>query len=360
MKILNLPHRTADYLCPVNGLCDVYEWKTGVRIPEQLIFYSTAGFQLISQKNAVPPKMLFLGNLSIGKRQYDFWQELIGFQMIAGEGRSFQRTLADIRELIDRGIPVVLFGLDLYDLEYQKKFYRQQRIPGHVVLMVGYDKNSVYVHDNSLMGIQRIALTDLKSAWQNDYLGISKKNAYFGIVMERPEPDVRKVLQSGFAKNAGLFLAPPVSFMGRPGYRRFWQEFPTWKEQYSDAQLREIYLHFVRFTGSILPELPSVLDADQSGLSNPRCGGRDMLAAAMTEYQAAFGQPSWALCSELLAESGRQIEQISNGFTKDILAQNYQQTSRYELAFRELGEREEKIQKILAADGSNCQSNNSQ
>ncbi len=45
MKRLELPHRMADYLCPVNGLCDVYEWKTGKRIPEELIFYAKAGFQ---------------------------------------------------------------------------------------------------------------------------------------------------------------------------------------------------------------------------------------------------------------------------------------------------------------------------
>ena len=50
MKRLELPHQLADYLCPVNGLCDVYEWKTGKRIPEELIFYSKAGFQMISQK----------------------------------------------------------------------------------------------------------------------------------------------------------------------------------------------------------------------------------------------------------------------------------------------------------------------
>lgn len=56
MKRLELPHRMADYLCPVNGLCDVYEWKAGSRIPEELIFYAKAGFQMISQKRADVPK----------------------------------------------------------------------------------------------------------------------------------------------------------------------------------------------------------------------------------------------------------------------------------------------------------------
>jgi len=59
MKRLELPHRMADYLCPVNGLCDVYEWKTGSRIPEELIFYAKAGFQMISQKWADATKMFF-------------------------------------------------------------------------------------------------------------------------------------------------------------------------------------------------------------------------------------------------------------------------------------------------------------
>lgn len=85
MKRLELPHRMADYLCPVNGLCDVYEWKTGKRIPEELIFYAKAGFQMISQKRADAPKMIFLGQGSIGKREYEFWKEIIGYEIMFGE-----------------------------------------------------------------------------------------------------------------------------------------------------------------------------------------------------------------------------------------------------------------------------------
>ncbi|MEM1486176.1 hypothetical protein V6615_15095 [Oscillospiraceae bacterium PP1C4] len=122
MKLLELPHRVTDYLCPVSGLCDSYEWKTGNRIPEELIFYSQTGFQLISQKRAIPPKMIFLGNTSIGRRQYEFWQDIIGFKMIAGEGKSFKYTITEVKELVDRNIPVILFGLDMFHLSYQAKF----------------------------------------------------------------------------------------------------------------------------------------------------------------------------------------------------------------------------------------------
>ena len=53
------------------------------------------------------------------------------------------------RQLLDQDIPVILFGLDMFYLPYQSKFYHRQHIPGHVVLMIGYDETNVYVHDNS-------------------------------------------------------------------------------------------------------------------------------------------------------------------------------------------------------------------
>ena len=85
MKRLELPHQLADYLCPVNGLCDIYEWKTGKRIPEELIFYSKAGFQMISQKKAAVPKMIFMGQGSIGKWEYELWKGIIGYEDVGAE-----------------------------------------------------------------------------------------------------------------------------------------------------------------------------------------------------------------------------------------------------------------------------------
>ena len=72
MKILEIPHSTANYLCPANGLCDIYEWKTGMRIPDELIFYSRTGFMLISQKIADPPKMIFPSAMNIGNHLLGF------------------------------------------------------------------------------------------------------------------------------------------------------------------------------------------------------------------------------------------------------------------------------------------------
>ena len=110
MKRLELPHQLADYLCPVNGLCDIYEWKTGNRIPDDLIFYSKVGFQLISQKRAIVPKMIFLGQGSIGKREYNCWKEFIGYRIISNEGKAFKTTLNEVKSLLKIQNPQLCWG----------------------------------------------------------------------------------------------------------------------------------------------------------------------------------------------------------------------------------------------------------
>ena len=293
MKRLELPHRMADYLCPVNGLCDVYEWKTGKRIPEELIFYAKAGFQMISQKRADAPKMIFLGQGSIGKREYEFWKEIIGYEIMFGEGKCFRTTWKEICALLDREIPTILFGLDMFYLPYQQKFYQKQHILGHVVLMVGYDDENAYIHDNSKEGVQPVPLSNLEQAWAKSYIGISKKNTYFGINMKSPETDISQIVQKGMATNAEMYLHSALSFVGQKGLDKFMKEFPKWKNVFAQEALCKIYLHFIEYTGSVLPELPYEISGSRSGIINPHRASRDKLAQALLKYQGSFGVPGW-------------------------------------------------------------------
>lgn len=342
MKILELPHQLADYLCPINGLCDVYEWKTGKRIPDDLLFYSKVGFQLISQKRATPPKMVFLSQGSIGKREFLYWQNLIGYKIISGEGKSFKTTLKDIQSLLDDNIPVILFGLDMYHLPYHQKFYHNCHIPGHVVLMVGYDETKVYVHDNSKVGVQTIPIDDLKQAWENDYIGISKKNAYFGIDMTSPNYDIPQIVQQGIGRNANLYLNSPLGFMGQKGISKFIKEFPTWGEVFSKDVLNKIYLHFIEYTGSILPELPPEISNGNSGITNPHQASRDQFAAALEKYQIDLGTQNWQKAAYHFRESGKIIEQIVSGFITDIQHQSFSDTEKYIPLFEKMKNTEHK------------------
>lgn len=313
MKRLELPHRMADYLCPVNGLCDVYEWKTGKRIPEELIFYAKAGFQMISQKRADAPKMIFLGQGSIGKREYEFWKEIIGYEIMFGEGKCFRTTWKEICALLDREIPTILFGLDMFYLPYQQKFYQKQHILGHVVLMVGYDDENAYIHDNSKEGVQPVPLSNLEQAWAKSYIGISKKNTYFGINMKSPETDISQIVQKGMATNAEMYLHSALSFVGQKGLDKFMKEFPKWKNVFAQEALCKIYLHFIEYTGSVLPELLYEISGSRSGIINPHRASRDKLAQALLKYQGSFGVPGWEDAAYCFECSGEIIQTIVGG-----------------------------------------------
>ncbi len=48
---------------------------------------------------------------------------------------------------------------------------------------------------------------DLQKAWAADYIGISKKNAYFGIDMQNPNRDISSIIQEGLKRNAEIIPA---------------------------------------------------------------------------------------------------------------------------------------------------------
>lgn len=341
MKRLELPHQLSNYLCPVNGLCDIYEWRTGKRIPEELIFYSKIGFQIISQKKANVPKMVFLGQGSIGKREYAFWKDLIGYKVIHGEGKCFRTTWKEIQHLLDKEIPTLLFGLDMFYLPYLQKFYHQQHIPGHVVLMVGYDEDKVYIHDNSKGDVQTITVSDLEQAWAMGYIGISKKNTYFGIEMKSPETDISWIVQKGIEKNADLYLHSPLSFVGQRGFCKFVGEFPKWKDMFTKDELREIYLHFIEYTGSVLPELPNELGGSPSGITNPHQASRDQFTKALLKYSDCFGTPAWRKAAHYFEISGKVIEEIVEGFVGDVKSMEFADSEKYISLFQNMKKNED-------------------
>lgn len=328
MKILDIPHRVADYLCPVNGLCDVYEWKMQSRIPDELIFYCQLGFQMITNKNFMPPKMIFLGS-GIGKRQYEFWQDIMGYKIHYSEGRSFNSVMTKMKELIDNNIPVILFGLDMYHLSYQEKFYNNIHIQGHIVLMVGYDDNNVYVYDNSKLVIQTISYDNLRLAWAEGYAGFSRRNTYFGIEFNNTILNDKQVIEEGLKGMAKRFLQPPVSFMGTKGLTRLIKELSSWSKTYNRDKLEAIYKHLIMFTGSVIPELPKELNTINSGIDNLHRGSRDLMAKVLRTYSSQYGNDNWEKAAVQFEKSGNIIEQITNHMIKDVLINDFTDTGKY-------------------------------
>ncbi|MGY3777114.1 BtrH N-terminal domain-containing protein [Isobaculum melis] len=328
MKLLKLPHQIADYRCPVNGICDIYEWKTGQRIPEGLLFDSHVGFSCISNRSNEIKKMLFFtGQHGVGRRQYEFWQQHIGFKLITGEGKTFNHTLKTIKSLVDQEIPVLLFGLDMFYLQYQKKFYQTSHIPDHVVMMVGYDEETVIVHDNSEDYPVKIPIAHLEKAWQDEGTGLSKKNAYFGIDMQAPEKSIPLILKQAYQQLAEEYLRPKVSLFGVKAAQRVIAEIGDWQKQYAKQDLKQIYDFIILLTGSMLPESYESLMTQSLGFKNPHQAMRDQFAAALVEYAPLYGNQNWLKAATLFAESGLAIQQFVATCIAAIKADHYEVSS---------------------------------
>lgn len=320
MKILNLPHRTADYLCPINGFCDTYEWKSGKRPPDDLTFYLQTGFTYIQNKSLQPQKLVFFGN-GIGKRQFTFLQDLIGFDLNCSENKEFQITLNKVKNCIDGGIPVVLFGLNMYHLSYLTKFYHRFPVPGHIILMVGYDeqKQIVYIHDNSQVNICELTYSDLEMAWKDGFPGQSGKNAFFGLDFNCDMIDIEEFIKKGLKKRAQMNLNPPIKNFGMSGMRKLSKDIVKWEAEMDEDNYTNALKNLVTFTSSTVPELPRELRNYDTGIDNPHKGARDKFAKALMREKDKLGTPVWEVAAELFFESGEMIGKITEILTDKLL-----------------------------------------
>ena len=140
MKLIELPHKVCGVTCMINGLEDLYEKETGVRLPDWLLLDLSGllGFVYVKNKNVPTPRMVFWG-AQVARRQYETLADVVGFTWDMVENRSFSYTLKRAKASIDQGTPALLGALDMYHLPYYEKFYHNFHVLIHHVLMVGYD-----------------------------------------------------------------------------------------------------------------------------------------------------------------------------------------------------------------------------
>ena len=216
--------------------------------------------------------------------------------------------------------------------------------------MVGYDDENAYIHDNSKEGVQPVPLSNLEQAWAKSYIGISKKNTYFGINMKSPETAISQIVQKGMATNAEMYLHSALSFVGQKGLDKFMKEFPKWKNVFAQEALCKIYLHFIEYTGSVLPELPYEISGSRSGIINPHRASRDKLAQALLKYQGSFGVPGWEDAAYCFECSGEIIQTIVGGFIEDVGNMSFGNSEKYIPFFQKLREHEECAFHIMLRD----------
>jgi len=305
----------------INGVEDLYEQKTGVRLPERLLFYLSgmAGFVYIRNRNAPTPRMVFWG-MQVAKYQYAALADVVGFTWQMVENRSFPFTLARAKEAVDHGIPPLLGALDMYHLPYYEKFYHNFHIPIHHVLMAGYDddRQAVLVLDCDRPDVQTIPYTDLAPAWDVTIPGMGKKNTFYTFTFDDQVADVETITRKGLAKQAAAMLDAPVSMLGLKGMRKLARELPAWPEELSAEQLDISLRHLTEFTG-----FPPVLPPRLIGFGAPdnHAGGRDVFADLLRRLADMYGTPAWAEAAALFERSGEKLVALTDTVVDYLLKQ---------------------------------------
>jgi hypothetical protein len=348
MTMLHLPHKVADYACPINGLEDMYEWKTGRRLPGYFLMdLSMTGFLYIKQKNAPAPRIVFWGS-GTGKQQHELLGDIMGYRWTFSEDTAFSSAWKQACARIDQGRPVILGLLDMYHLPFYPKMYHRMHIPQHYVLLVGYDaeKQVAFVQDNGLKDVQTISLTDLREAWNVNNPGQGKKNTYCIVEFGERVATLEEIARLGLKKKASQILNPPVGFMGISGMRRLAADISNWEKELTPVQLKKCLSDLVTFTCSVVPMPPKRLLPYPMPHVDPHQGTRDRLSAALVEHGAQFHEPAWVEAAAELAESGRLIGQITDLIVDGLIGSDCDLRQAGEIINR-IADREEKAYRLM-------------
>jgi hypothetical protein len=322
MKRIELPHKVCGMTCMVNGLEDMYEWKTGQRLPDWLLFYVSglgAGFTYVKNKRALSPCMVFWG-VTI-RQQYAALAEEVGFTWKIHEGRSFAYALEQAKAHVDRDTPVILGALDMFHLPYYERFYHHFHVPIHYVLLVGYDdkRAMALVYDCDRPDAQGIPYTDLQAAWNVNVPGLSKKNTFFVFEFNSHLADIATIARDGLRRRAEAMLKPPVGILGLKGMRKLARELSRWPVELSPAQLDAALHHLAEYTG-FPPALPSRLMGYTDAPDN-HAAGRDGLANLLNQLVADYNRPAWTEAAVLFKQSGQTLEKMTDAIVDFVLGE---------------------------------------
>lgn len=308
MKLIEIPHKVCGYSCMINGLEDLYEQKTGVRLPDYLFLHLSGllGFVYIKNKNVPTPRMVFWGS-NVAKYQYEALADVVGFEWDMVSNRSFPFTLKRAKASVDQGAPPLLGVLDMYHLPYYEKFYHKFHVPIHHVLLVGYDdeREVVLVQDCDRPEVLPIPYTDLEQAWNVNIPGLGKKNTFYTFEFNGQVADVETIARNGLRKRAAEMLAAPVSMLGLKGMRKLARELPGWPDELSPAQLDVSLRHLVEFTG--FPPVPPSQLTGHSDAPDNHAAGRDVFSNLLRRLADDYSQPSWEEAAKHFDQSARKL-----------------------------------------------------
>ena len=225
---LSIPHRIAHGLCPINGIRDLIQWRTGRDWSNEFVYGlgQGGGFAYLRFNSADPPRQVYWGTAS--PRQHKYLAELLMAGFTELENRSFKYAWEKAQEAVGTGTPPILGPLDMYYLHFYNEIYHQRHIPIHYLLLVGYDKENAYVHDTGLIEVQSVPLKDLELAWDVNVPGLGKRNRLAILNIPQEIASTQTLIRKSITDECKMMLKPPVSMIGIPAMEKLSREISNW------------------------------------------------------------------------------------------------------------------------------------
>ena len=230
-QLLTVPHRRKHGMCPVNGIRDLVQWRSGRDWSNEFLWGlgQGGGFAYLRFNSADPPHQVYTGIAT--PRQHRYLAELLNADFTETENRAFAFSWSKAREAVDAGTPPVLGPLDMFHLHFYDVIYHKRHIPIHYVLLVGYEDEKAYVHDTDKQEVQGISLDELRLAWDVNVPGLGKRNRLAILDFPKELPPTGVLIRKSIADECQTMLHPPVSMVGIPAMKKVAREIPRWPEE---------------------------------------------------------------------------------------------------------------------------------
>ncbi len=323
LKLIILKHHMDDYECMWNGIEDLYMRDTGEKLPPSFFFSlsSFGSFCYMKTPKSDLKRMVALGD-GRTKQMYEFLAPIAGFEYKHHEYKTFEQAIKKAKSEIDVGYPLVLGALDMYYLPYFSKLYHGEHIPFHYVLMIGYndDTQCIYLLDCGREEVITLNYDELRHAWDCSYMGLSKPNTVCTVRMNATKNKYR-IAKEALAKRGGMFLNPPVSFLGRKGFQKFINELPKLKNELVKEDYDKILANMVTFFGTV-PTVPNALKGIQGPDEVNFSGGFDKISRVLRDIGREYGEESWLEVSGRFEEGAAIISEITNSIVTYLTGEN--------------------------------------
>jgi hypothetical protein len=203
----------------------------GLELSEEMAFGLGAGacFYYVALPEGTPTRWL---NGRTARLEENF-VELTGVPLELRTADDPAESWALARDAVDAGRPALL----LTDLYYLDHYGRSAHLPGHAVVLAGYDADVAYLSDTAFEELQTTRLENLAKARHTRHPAYPLSGHAFLLPDDGKLPDVREAAPRAVERAAAAMLAPErAEFQGMPALRRLAAEVGLWPEQADDWQ----------------------------------------------------------------------------------------------------------------------------